>query len=447
MPDHDSLATIRTFRDDLYSCFGQRRDALFELVDSLLTVGTSPSLAQLSLEAPPRRGWGSLYAALRHGEINYEALRTELRRCPLDEGEAIDAVAVSVWPRSDAETSPERGFSYHPSRHSNGKPIVAGWASQWIAQLSFARDSWTAPVDGQRGHPLQDANVTAVEQIKAGVARCSTDDPTIPLFVFDAGYDPVKLALGLAETPAALLVRLRSDRCFYADPDPAAYVGNGRPRRHGATFACQDPPTWPTPSGEHTCDDPQYGKVRGRAGSGLHSIVKTHETVGSRQPRPLVRGTVSRVEVSKLPGQTRKPRALWLFWSGPGQPDRNIIWRAYVRRFDVEHTLRFAKQTLNWIAPRVRLPEQADRWTWLVVAAYTQWRLVRPGVRDQRLPWERRREADKLTPYRVRRAFSSLRPQLATPARGPKPCGRSPGRAKGRRSQPAPLRPVLKKSA
>ncbi len=194
MPNHDSLANIQTFRHDSYACFGQRRDALFDLVDSLLTAGSCLSLAHLSLEAPHRRGWGSLYAALRHGEIAGAALRTELTRPPLAEGEAIYAVAVSVWPRCDAETSPDCGFYYHPSRHSNGKPIVAGWADQWIAQLSFARDSWTAPVDVQRGHPLQDANATAVEQIKAGVAHFSTDDPTIPLFVFDAGYDPGALA-------------------------------------------------------------------------------------------------------------------------------------------------------------------------------------------------------------------------------------------------------------
>ena len=150
----------------------------------------------------------------------------------------------------------------------------------------------------QRVHPLQDANATAVAQIKAGVARFSTDDQTISLFVFDAGYDPVQLALGLTQTRAAILVRLRSNRCFYADPDPTAYVGNGRPRRHGTKFACQDPTTWPRPSIEHTGEDTQYGKVRVRAWSDLHSIVKTHQSVGSRQPRPIVRGTVILVEGS-----------------------------------------------------------------------------------------------------------------------------------------------------
>jgi len=42
-----------------------------------------------------------------------------------------------------------------------------------------------------------------------------------------------------------------------------------------------------------------------------------------------------------------------------------MAWRAYVRRFDLEHTFRFLKQTLNWTLPRVRHPGQADRWTWL----------------------------------------------------------------------------------
>jgi hypothetical protein len=62
---------------------------------------------------------------------------------------------------------------------------------------------------------------------------------------------------------------------------------------------------------------------------------------------------------------------LWLWWQGPGTPDLEVLWRAYVRRFDLEHTIRFCKQTLGWTTPRVRHPEQADRWTWLVLAAYT----------------------------------------------------------------------------
>ncbi|GHO97463.1 hypothetical protein KSF_075110 [Reticulibacter mediterranei] len=122
------------------------------------------------------------------------------------------------------------------------------------------------------------------------------------------------------------------------------------------------------------------------------------------------------------------------------------MWRAYVGRFKLEHTFRFIKQFLNWTLPRVRHPEQADRWTWLVVLAYTQLRLARPLVVDHRLPWKKPLTEGKSTPYCVRRAFSSLLGRLPVLANLPKPCGRSPGRPKGRLSGHAPCYPAVKKA-
>jgi len=115
----------------------------------------------------------------------------------------------------------------------------------------------------------------------------------------------------------------------------------------------------------------------------------------------------------------------------------------------IEHTYRFCKQTLNWTTPRVRHPEQADRWTWLVLLAYTQLRLARLAIEDRHLPWERPQRPTRraLTPARVRQAFPQLLVTLDTPADAPKPCGRSPGRPLGRRSDPAPRHPAIKKAA
>jgi hypothetical protein len=116
-------------------------------------------------------------------------------------------------------------------------------------------------------------------------------------------------------------------------------------------------------------------------------------------------------------------------------------------RFDLEHTFRFLKQSMGWTTPRVRHPEQADRWTWLVVAAFTQLRLARSGVADRRLPWERRYDTGHLTPIRVHRVVSALLAQLGTLAKPPKPCGRSPGRPKGRLWGRAKRYPAVKKTA
>jgi hypothetical protein len=438
------LVRLGAFRDQLHACFPRRADALFELGDALLCAEAFPSLPHLSLEPAHRRGWGSAYAALAHGEVDAERLRDLLAGCLPPADPPVFAVDVTTWPRCDAECSPERGYYYHPSRHSAGQPIIAGWAFQWIAQLSFDRDSWTAPVDARRLHPLDDTDQTAAVQIRALLARLPAGRP-VPLVVFDAGYDSAQLTLDLAEERVAVLVRLRSDRCFYADPPPRAPGSTGRPRRHGAKFNCADPTTWPPPTATHLVVDDQYGTVTVAAWSGLHPKQQHHPGHGTRGPRPIVRGTIIRVQVERVPARTRPPKVLWLWWSGPDSCDLDLTWRAYVRRFDLEHTVRFCKQTLGWITPRPRHPEQADRWTWLVLAAYTQLRLARDAVADRRLPWERPRPQPRLSPYRVRRGFPRLLCALGSPASAPKPSGRSPGRPKGRASGPTTRYPAIKK--
>jgi hypothetical protein len=129
----------------------------------------------------------------------------------------------------------------------------------------------------------------------------------------------------------------------------------------------------------------------------------------------------------------------------PGQLDLDLVWRAYVRRFDLEHTIRFAKQSLGWTTPRPGHPEQADRWTWLVLSAYAQLRLARPVACDQHLPWERPRPPLRLSPVRVRRGVPQLLVRLGSPASAPKPAGCPPGRPRGRRSGPARRYPAIKK--
>jgi DDE superfamily endonuclease len=446
-PDHPAaLAQLQAFRAGLHGCCPRRADALVDLTDALLSAqGPVASLPQLSLEPAHRRGWGSLYAALACGRIDAERLRDLLAGCLPPADPLVFAVDVTAWPRCDAECSPERGLYYHPSRHSAGQPIVAGWAFQWICQLGFARDSWTAPVDTRRLHPLDDTDQTAATQIQALLGRMGAGGP-VPWFVFDAGYDSAQLSLDLSEAPVVVLVRLRSDRCFYADPPPRPPGSTGRPRRHGAKFNCADPTTWPAPTTTHVAHDDQYGTVTVQAWSGLHPKQHRHPGHGSRRPRPIVRGTILRIQVERVPARTRPPKVLWLWWAGPGEPDLDLAWRAYTRRFDLEHTIRFVKQTLGWTTPRPRHPEQADRWTWLVLAGYTQLRLARELVGDQRLPWERPRPQPRLSPYRVRRGFPRLLCALGSPAAGPKPSGRSPGRPKGSCPGPAARYPAIKKA-
>jgi len=441
---------LRAFRLRLHGCFGRRADALFELTDAVLSTGNAPSPPHLSLAPIHRRGWGSLYAALERGRIDAEALRNLLAGVQLadaDERARVYAVDRSSWPRCDAETSPERGYYYHPSRHSAGQPIVAGWNYQLIAELGFARDSWVAPADARRVRPEEDADLVAAEQVR-GLLRRLPEQGFNPLFVFDAGYDPVKLQLELENLPAQILVRLHSNRVFYSDPETPEKRPVGRPFSHGVRFDLKNPETWPEPASEHRDSTADYGGVRVRAWSGLHPKTRrAAERYGSGSAA--VRGTVILVEVERLPSgeRRRQPKKLWLWWQGEGEPDLNLLWRSYCRRFSVEHAIRFVKERLGWVRPKVRHPEQADRWTCLILAAYAQLLLAREVVADRRLPWEKPLAAEKLTPYRVLRSFVTLMPVLGTPAAAPKPRGRSPGRPKGSLSGPAKRYPAIKKAA
>lgn len=163
-----------------------------------------------------------------------------------------------------------------------------------------------------------------------------------------------------------------------------------------------------------------------------------------------MRGWVIRLDVEHLPkptGNGRVKKTLWLWWSGQRRPDLQRCWRAYLHRFDLEHSLRFFKGTLGWTTPRLRHPEQADRWTLLVIAAFNELRLAQGLVADHRLPWEPPRDPARLTPTRVRRGFRQLMSTIGTPARAPKPTKAGPGRPKGSIRGPAQRYPAIKKAA
>src|SRR5215211_2841444 len=169
-----------------------------------------------------------------------------------------------------------------------------------------------------------------------GAAGPAARQPGRAAVVVDGGYDSAQLTLDLAEAPAAVLVRLRSDRCFYADPPPRPAGSTGRPRRHGAKFNCADPTTWPTPTATLIGQDDQYGAVTVQAWSKLPPKQQRHPGHGTGRPRPIVRGTIIRVQVERVPARTRPPKVLWLWWAGPGSVDLDLAWRAYIRRFDLE---------------------------------------------------------------------------------------------------------------
>jgi hypothetical protein len=212
---------------------------------------------------------------------------------------------------------------------------------------------------------------------------------------------------------------------------------NGRPPTHGGQFVFADPATWGAEHAVTTTDTRLYGPARAQAWDRLHPrLTRRSAWTDHDGPLPIIHGTLIRLRVDHLPSGG-DPKPVWLWWSkvDANEADVDRCWQAFLRRFDIEHTFRLFKQTLGWTVPQLRNPESADRWTWLVIAAYTQLRLARALAVDLGRPWEKPLPAHRLSPARVRRGFRNIHTKTTSPAGAPKPCGPGPGRPPSSRNK------------
>jgi DDE superfamily endonuclease len=451
-----ALGELVGFRREFYASLTARADALFELTDAVLcTDGPVTSLPELSLTATHRRGHGALYDGLARGAVDVGRLRWALAGLELPrgaDGGLRFAVDVTPWPRPDAECSPDRLHCHRNCRCDGTRKTIPGWPYSVIAALESGRSSWTAPVDLLRLGPDDDLTEITAAQVRDLIGRLieagqySPGDPPV-LIVLDSGYDLPRLSWLLSDLPVQLLGRIRSNRVFYGPPGPRRGQRPGRQPRHGHKFVVADAATHPQPELETASTHDRFGTVRARAWSRLHpDLERRGAWTDHPGPLPIVEATIIGLAVDHLPGN-RQPKPLWLWSSHPvtSPVDLDRLWRTYLRRFDLEHTFRFFKQTLGFTRPRLRLPAQADRWAWLILTAYTQLRLARGLTDDLRHPWENKTpEARTLTPGRTRRGFRRVRRAAGNPASAPKAPHPGPGRPKGRTSTPAPRYPVGK---
>ena len=435
----DEGGRLAAFRQGLYGCFRAWPDALFEVSDAVAGAAHPVrSVAELMLEPGSRRGWGSLYQGVERGRIDPEATRDLLAaqvRVITPGAAVMFAVDASTFPRPDTRFVGDLGRQYAADREgTGGAPSVPGWSMRWIAQVGLdpggARSSWALPVDVRRVGTAENANEVAAAQITDLTARldaagCIDHGRGAALFLLDSGYCPIYLT---QQRPAgaALLVRLRGDRTFWSRPPEPVPGAGGRPRKHGARFALDKPGTWGPPDAEVTEDTGTGATVRTRAWHAKHPRPRQRR---KWEGTAVVEGTLIRREVHHRSGNVQ---VWWLWWAGPADAfDLAMLAQAYPHRFTLEHTFRFDKQDLGWTAHTPLDADQAQRWSWLILAAHAQLVLARPLVADRRLPWETRCAAHQLSPRRVRRGFRDITAALPSPARAPKPSRPGPGRPPG----------------
>jgi hypothetical protein len=452
-----ALGRLRRFRARLYECFLRRADALFELSDALLCAsGPVLSPVELSLEPEFRRGHGMVYDALASGRVDGVRLRrllTDVLPAARVGEPLMFGIDVSPLPRPDARYVD--GLSMVQVRGAGGDRFVSGWPVSVLVGLCWGASSWVDPVDARRVLPGQSHVQVLVEQVDAllrdlaATGRWTAGDPA-PLVMFDSGYPAAVPTYALAGQAVQLLGRVRSDRVFHAAPG-ARGSGRGRPPRHGARFACADPATHPVPDVQILDRSDRYGRIEVHAWHGLHQALnRSGEWAEFPVDRdlPVLPGTLIRITVQRLP-HDGQPKPMWLWHApAPGQrADVDLLWKAYLRRFDQEHFHRFAKVHLGLGAARLIHAEAADRWIALVLAGYAQLRHAAALVGDQPKPWQLPTRPGSIpTPCRARAGFRRLRTDLGTPTSPAKITHPGLGRPPGRKNPPKPRQPVYRKT-
>lgn len=425
-----NLNTWQQFRQQFYDSLTRAADALFNTADALLTETQAHSFPELSLSPFFERQWPSLYEAFEDGRIDQEKLRAAFASYaprPVEGERMWVGIDASRIERPESHTSADRTVVYKPNLPQNTKPITYGWQFSTLVVLPDQPSSWTYILDQKRIESKQTAVEVAVEQICAIVPQLGCR----PILTSDHYYSCAPFLVGTKEVQADKLLRVKRNRVFYRRP-PAPTGKRGAPRKHGERFQCSDPCTQGDPDETWQGEDEKGQSVQVSAWHQLHL----------RQARD-IEVTVIRV-VREIGIETKRAeRVSWFLWQGQDPLPLSQVWRGYRRRYSQEHGYRFDKQDLLWERPHLRTPEQFERWSHIMSFVHNQLVLARSLEQVLRRPWESRERQP--TPQQVRRAMSPIVAQLGTPAKPPKPRGKSPGRAKGATIPTATRHEVVRK--
>jgi hypothetical protein len=431
------LSTLQAFRQDIYECFLRAKAALFDTIDALISETQAKSFAELSLSPFFQRKWPSLYEAFEDGLIDEKRLQevfvkylpppSLLKRLVL----GIDATPI---PRPDSVTSPDRtALPMHNIPHAKPKKSTAitfGWKYSTLVVLPETPSSQTFLLDQKRIESSKTDMQVACEQLKKIVPKLGQR----PLVLLDRGYVCLWLWCQLSGLPLDALIRLKSDQVFYR-PAPPHTGKSGQPRKDGARLKLDEPSTQTDPDEIWQGTDAKGHPVEIRWWKKMH--VKKARWLEL---------TIIQVKRPHATNSERDPKISWFVYLGQ-DPEEGLAQVAllYCLRFGQEHGYRFDKQALLWTDPRLRTPEQFDRWSCIVAIVHNLLILAREVVPAVLRPWENKQR--KHSPQQVRRGLIKYLPQLGTPAPPPKPRGNPKGRKKGDTVRQATRFPVVRKTA
>ena len=407
---------LANFREDLYRCFGNGKDALMNIVDSVLTGPGARSFAQLSLSPAFTRRWSSLYEVFADAEIDRQALQCLfVRAIPASSPCARLILAADATPivRAESPTARDRTYVHVPNAPKGAKPVAPGWQFATVVALPERPSSRTTILDNRRIESGQTAGQVVAKQL----TELAPQLPSGAIVALDGGFGNASFVSAARSVFIGKLMRTARNRTFYR-PAPAHACKAGRPRLDGEPFAIQNPSTHGTADQHWGGTDEKGDCIEADCWHNLHFYRCREATL-----------TLIRVIRRNGPDTKRNPRVIWLIWHGIDMPPLDQIPQMYRLRYCIEHSYRFDKQNLHWTKPRLRTPEKFETWTNVVAAVHNQITLAYEYQKDFRMPWANPKAEP--TPEQIRRGLEGIIAQLGTPARPTQPRGKAPGRTLG----------------
>jgi len=413
--DYSRLAN---FREGLYRCFGNGKDAMMNLSDSLLTGSSTRSFAELSLSPAFTRKWSSLYEVFDDAKIDRKALQSLfLKAIPERSPGSRLILAADATPivRAESETARDRTYVHVPNMPNGSKPVAPGWQFATIVSLPENPSSRTTILDNRR----IESGRTASEVVSDQLIELTPQLPKDAIVCLDGGFGNASFVAAAQSASIDKLMRTAKNRTLYRPkPEIVKKAGRGRPRLDGDRFSLKDPETHGPADKHATVTDENGNCIQIDCWHNLHfSKCRTANL------------TLIRVNRQNGVETKRNPRVIWLIWQGTDMPPLEQIPQIYALRYCIEHSYRFDKQNLLWTKPRLRTPEKFEIWTNIVAAVHNQINLAYEYQQIYRMPWANPKA--EATPEQIRRGLEVIIAQLGTPARPTQPRGKSPGRQNG----------------
>lgn len=465
MPN-EIINVFKSFREKIYHFFSLRRDAAFELVDSLSSNTSANSVVDLSLNPAHRRNYCSITRVIDefypvNGDKkskNNELTKILSEECltPLQQNFYLFGVDCTPNPRRYSPTQKDRGFVYAPNTISGNKPVTIGHqysiAAYLPEKIGQNTPPWILPLACHRVATDEKGPLIGMQQITKCVESQEKFKDKLCVVAADSAYSNPECLVESAKNPNQVQVsRVRSNRVFHYQANEEKITKTGRRKQFGDKFKLKDGATWCEPDEKiEFTTMTKKGKKQTVKIKCWNGIIMRGKNKADTSERPF---RLIQICVHSGSGKLFFKKPLWLMVSGKKRLELSLknIFDAYRQRFDIEHFFRFGKNKLLMDKSQTPDVDHEEAWWQLNMIAYAQLYLACDLAKNAPKPWEKYLETFKssnlkISPTQVQKDFGKIIRTFGTPAQPPKRVKNSPGRQKGDKQILRVRYPVVQKS-